>query len=126
MNTFRIALAQINTTVGDFEGNTTKIIQSVKRARELKVDLVAFPELTICGYPPEDLILKTHFVKENLRQLKRIRSVTRSISAIIGLVHRQKNKDYNAAAFLHNGRIIDIYHKIHLPNYGVFDEKRYF
>ena len=76
MNTFRIALAQINTTVGDFEGNTTKIIQSVKRARELKVDLVAFPELTICGYPPEDLILKTHFVKENLRQLKRIRSVT--------------------------------------------------
>ena len=123
---FRIALAQINTTVGDFKGNTDKIVNAIKQARDIKANLVAFPELAICGYPPEDLILKPHFVKENLRQLNKISSTSRSISVVVGLVHQEKGQVYNAAAFLHHGRLVDVYHKILLPNYGVFDEKRYF
>jgi len=123
---FRIALAQINSIVGDFEGNSRKVIELLKKARELKADLLAFPELSLCGYPPEDLVFRTEFVKENLRALKKVISFTKNISLVIGLLHYDRAHTYNAAAFIHNRKLVDIYHKIFLPNYSVFDEKRYF
>jgi NAD+ synthase (glutamine-hydrolysing) len=123
---YRIALAQINSTVGDFEGNTAKIIAYIDKARALKADLVAFPELALCGYPPEDLIFKPSFLKANATYLKKITRHTKNISVVLGFVDSHKNNIYNAAALIHNGKLIDSYRKILLPNYGVFDEKRYF
>ncbi|MBI4834850.1 MAG: NAD+ synthase [Planctomycetes bacterium] len=123
---FRIALAQINPIVGDFKGNTEKIIASIEKARAHSADLIAFPEMALCGYPPEDLVFNRAFTAENTRCLKIIARASKNISAVIGLTHRLKNDIYNAAAFIHNKKIINIYHKIFLPNYGVFDEKRYF
>jgi NAD+ synthase (glutamine-hydrolysing) len=123
---FRIALAQINPTVGDFKGNTEKIIAAIEKARGASADLIAFPEMALCGYPPEDLVFNHAFTAENIRCLKIIARACKNISAVVGLTHRLKNNIYNAAAFIHNRKIIDIYHKIFLPNYGVFDEKRYF
>jgi NAD+ synthase (glutamine-hydrolysing) len=122
---FRIALAQINTTVGDLDGNTEKILRWIERAREAHADLVAFPELTVTGYPPEDLLLKHRFVQQNLDRIHHIAKATAGITAIVGFAHRA-GRLYNAAAILHDGRVADIYHKNALPNYGVFDEKRYF
>lgn len=120
----KIALAQINSTVGDLTGNSQKIVDYIKRAKSLKVDLVVFPELALCGYPPEDLLYKEHFVKDNMKALDLLARETRNIAAIIGFVDRDKNKNiYNAAAFVSNGKTIGIYHKEKLPNYGVFDEK---
>ncbi len=123
---FRIGMAQINTTVGDFTGNRQKIITALKRARSSGVDLLAFPELATCGYPPEDLLFKPSFVTENLKSLEKIISDTSGISAIVGFVDKGDNGIYNAAAIIHDGKLASVYHKIHLPNYGVFDENRYF
>jgi NAD+ synthase (glutamine-hydrolysing) len=125
MRSLRIALAQINPTVGDFEGNVSKIIDYVKKARAAAADVVAFPELALTGYPPEDLLLKTQFIEDNLEALKKVRKNVGDITAIVGFVDR-KDDIYNAAAVIHNGKIIDVYHKMYLPNYGVFDEYRYF
>ncbi len=122
----RIALAQINTTVGDIEGNTKKILEYIRKARAKQADIVAFPELAICGYPPEDLLLKKHFVDDNIKALKMIAKETRGIIAIVGFAHLQDKKIFNAAAVLAEGTIKGIYNKMDLPNYGVFDEKRYF
>ncbi|MCX7698219.1 MAG: NAD+ synthase [Candidatus Goldbacteria bacterium] len=119
-------LAQINTTVGDIEGNTKKIINLIKEARNNDCDLIIFPELTITGYPPEDLLLKDNFIKNNISALKKITSYTENISAVVGFVYKKDKKRYNSAAFLQDGKIKNIYHKIYLPNYSVFDEKRYF
>ncbi|MFC2013014.1 NAD+ synthase [Chloroflexota bacterium] len=121
----RVGMAQINTTVGDFTGNTQKVLETVKRAKASGVDLLAFPELTICGYPPEDLILKPKFIEENLKSLDRVTEATAGITAVIGFVDK-RDDIYNAAAVLHNGKLAGVYHKIYLPNYGVFDENRYF
>ncbi|MCJ7481796.1 MAG: NAD+ synthase [Thermodesulfovibrionales bacterium] len=121
----RIALAQINPTVGDLEGNVSKIIDYLQRAKRLDADLIAFPELAVTGYPPEDLLLKSQFIDDNLQALKRIQESVSDITAIVGFVDR-KNDIYNAAALMHNKEIIDVYHKMYLPNYGVFDEYRYF
>lgn len=121
----RIALAQINPTVGDLEGNVSKIIDYLQRAKRVDADLIAFPELAVTGYPPEDLLLKSQFIDDNLQALKRIQESVSDITAIIGFVDR-KNDIYNAAALIHNKEIIDVYHKVYLPNYGVFDEYRYF
>jgi NAD+ synthase (glutamine-hydrolysing) len=121
----RIALAQINVTVGDLEGNTNKILEYMERARGLGADLVAFPELAVTGYPPEDLLLKPKFVKENLDQLQRIIAASTDITAVVGFVDLCDDL-YNAAAIIQNGRLIGVYHKSYLPTYGVFDEDRYF
>ena len=121
----RVALAQINPTVGDLAGNATKIIEWAERARSEQADLVCFPELAITGYPPEDLVLKPSFVRDNRRQLERVAAATRGITAVVGFVDRE-NEIYNAAAVLCDGKIAGIYHKVFLPNYGVFDEVRYF
>ncbi len=125
MKKVRLALAQINSTVGDIEGNTEKIISLIKEAKAKDCDIIAFPELAITGYPPEDLLFKTSFIKANLKALEKIANHSRNIISIIGFV--DKNKDiYNAAAVLLDGKIVAKYHKNYLPNYGVFDEVRYF
>lgn len=121
-----IALAQINPCVGALQENADKIIGTIKEARRKKVDILVFPELALVGYPPEDLLLKPQFIERNLKILKLIKDETQGIIVILGFIDRLKGRLYNAAAFLTNGTIKDIYHKIHLPNYGVFDEKRYF
>ena len=123
--TFRLALAQINTTVGDIPGNTAKIIDYVERAREARADLVAFPELAITGYPPEDLLFKTSFLQANEEAMKRVIAAAKGIAVVVGYV--QVGPDIaNAAAVGYDGRLIDSYRKMYLPNYGVFDEDRYF
>ncbi|MBS1112362.1 MAG: nadE [Nitrospirae bacterium] len=125
MRSIRIALAQINPTVGDLEGNVSKIIDYLRRAKRLDADLIAFPELALTGYPPEDLLLKSQFIDDNLQALKKIQEGVSDTTAIVGFVDR-KNGLYNAAAVMCNKAIVDVYHKIYLPNYGVFDEYRYF
>jgi NAD+ synthase (glutamine-hydrolysing) len=125
MNTLRVALAQINTTVGDLEGNAGKVIEYTSRARELGADIVAFPELTIPGYPPEDLLLRQAFIRDNEAALQRVIDAVHGITAVVGFVH-QDIDIYNAAAVIHDGGLAGVYDKQFLPNYGVFDEKRYF
>jgi len=120
-----VALAQINPTVGDLAGNEQKIGEQIARAREEQVDVIAFPELAVPGYPPEDLLLKPGFIAANLACLKRIARLTSGIIAIVGFVD-QTDDLYNAAAVLHEGRVAAVYHKEYLPNYAVFDEDRYF
>jgi len=123
----RVALAQINPTVGDLAGNKEKIIQYIAKAREYEVDIVVFPELAVCGYPPEDLLLKDYFVKDNVKALKSLLKETRGLTAVVGFVDQDKEGHlYNAAAVMIDGKLKTIYHKQELPNYGVFDEKRYF
>ncbi|OIO39665.1 MAG: hypothetical protein AUJ72_00235 [Candidatus Omnitrophica bacterium CG1_02_46_14] len=127
MPKLKIVLAQINTTVGELEGNRDKIRGAIKIAQAKRADLVTFPELATTGYPPEDILHKSHFVTENLRILRSLVSETQGIVAVIGFVDRDASgRLYNAAALIKNKKIIYVYHKIHLPNYGVFDEKRYF
>jgi NAD+ synthase (glutamine-hydrolysing) len=125
MRRLRIGLGQINTTVGDFSGNTKKILDTISDARSLGVDMLAFPELAVCGYPPEDLLFKPHFLQENLQSLKKIVKGTEGITVVVGFVDAREDI-YNAAAVIHDGKLIHVYHKIFLPNYGVFDEFRYF
>ncbi|MBI5699395.1 NAD+ synthase [Candidatus Saganbacteria bacterium] len=122
----KLALAQINPTVGDLPGNTRKIMDFISRAREQEADLVVFPELAITGYPPEDLLLKPQFISDNLASLKEIVKFSKGIAVYLGFVDRDRKGIYNAGAFIENGRLKKIYHKINLPNYAVFDEKRYF
>lgn len=125
MKKLRLALAQINSSVGDIEGNTEKIIEYIKKAREYEVDIIAFPELAVTGYPPEDLLLKPSFIEKNIKYLKNIAKESRGIISIVGFVDKVEDI-YNAAAVLLDGRVVTKYHKNFLPNYGVFDEMRYF
>src|SRR3990172_2456443 len=126
MRTLRIGLAQINTTVGDLDGNVAKILEYAGRARELGCDIVAFPELAVTGYPPEDLLLRRSFIVDNLAALKRIvEGAPKGIALVVGFVD-EEDDIYNAAAVIHDGRLAGVYHKQFLPNYGVFDENRYF
>jgi len=125
MTILRIALAQINPTVGDLVGNEAKIIQNIARARGADVDIVVFPELAIPGYPPEDLLLKPSFVEANLAALARIAKATSGVTAVVGFVDRDDDI-FNAAAVIHNQAVAGTYHKTFLPNYSVFDEERYF
>jgi NAD+ synthase (glutamine-hydrolysing) len=122
----RIGMAQINTTVGDYSGNRQKILQAIKLARSSGVDILAFPELAVCGYPPEDLLFKPEFIAENLKSLDKIAKESSGIDIIIGFVDDGDEGIYNAAGIIHDGELAGIYHKIYLPNYGVFDEDRYF
>lgn len=126
MSLIRIALAQINTTVGDLDGNAVKVAAAIKKAKDADVHIVTFPELAICGYPPEDLLLKPQFLIDSRAALKSIVNSTDEIVAVIGFPDFIGDKVYNAAALISNGEILAIYHKVELPNYGVFDEKRYF
>ena len=121
----RIALAQINPVVGDLAGNARLIVDRIASARDIGADLVCFPELALTGYPPEDLVLKPSFVRDNLSQLSFVARATTGISAVVGFVD-QSAGIFNAAAFLHEGEVKAVYHKVFLPNYGVFDEKRYY
>src|SRR3989338_8710946 len=122
----RIAIAQINCIVGDLRGNSRKIVEYLKTARGLGVDLISFPELSITGYPPEDLLLKNNFVNDNLETLKKLVKSVNDTIVILGFVDKKGKDIYNAAAVLYKGEVKGIYHKMLLPNYGVFDEKRYF
>jgi len=127
MDNIRVAIAQINTIVGDIKGNSRKIKRNIKKAHDNHADIVVFPELTITGYPPEDLLYRHDFIEENLTALNKIAKYSKGkdILVILGFVDLDTDI-YNAAASIYNGQIINIYHKIFLPNYGVFDEKRYF
>jgi len=125
MRTIRISMAQTNPTVGDLAGNRDKIIDYIGRAKKQAADIVAFTELAVTGYPPEDLVLKPQFVKDNLRTLREIAKATFGITAIVGFVNGNDHL-YDAAAVVSNGKLVYVYHKMLLPNYGVFDEYRYF
>ncbi len=125
MRTLRIGLCQINTTVGDIEGNTKKILDYIERGKKMGAELLAFPEMAITGYPPEDLLLMPRFIEANLKAIQKIAKATPSITALVGFVDK-KGDIYNAAALLHNGKMVGSYSKTFLPNYGVFDEDRYF
>jgi len=125
MTILRMALAQINPIVGDLTGNEHKIVSFISRARELGADVVALPELSVPGYPPEDLLLKPSFVQANLDTLQRIAGSVTGITAVVGFVDRDDDI-HNAAAVIHEGQVAAVYHKIYLPNYSVFDEDRTF
>lgn len=122
----KIALAQSNFTVGDIEGNSKKIKKNIAEAVKNMSDIIVFPELALCGYPPLDLILEDEFIEANERHILEIASQTKHIVAIVGYVRRYNNKLWNAVAVIQNGKIYAHVHKINLPTYDVFDELRYF
>jgi NAD+ synthase (glutamine-hydrolysing) len=123
---WRIAVAQINCTVGDLEGNCRKIVSHIEQARGFGADVVTFPELTVTGYPPEDLLLKPKFVEDNLKAIRTVATAVPDMVAVVGFVNRKEKKIYNSAAIIYRGEIRGVYNKSLLPNYGVFDEIRYF
>ncbi|MCZ6614788.1 MAG: NAD+ synthase [Chloroflexi bacterium] len=125
MHTFRLAMAQMNPTVGDLDGNTRTILRLIGEARTLGADLVAFPEMALTGYPPEDLLLKPQFVHDSLKFRDQVVAQTQDIAVVLGCVDRNEHL-YNTAAVAYDGKLVGVYHKIYLPNYGVFDERRYF
>ena len=122
----RIALAQINSTVGDLAGNVGRIVAGIEQAREAGAGVVTFPELAICGYPPEDLLLKSSFLRDSCDALEEVAEKSEGIFVVVGFAEMIDGKVYNAAAVIHDTHVIGIYRKTELPNYGVFDEKRYF
>lgn len=126
MSTIRLALAQINPIVGDIEGNTNLIVSSIEQARGEGADIVALPELAISGYPPEDLLMKGDFIQANERALRKVAAQSKGITAIVGFVERHDEHLFNAAALVTDGEVRVVYRKHNLPNYGVFDEERYF
>jgi NAD+ synthase (glutamine-hydrolysing) len=142
MRLFRIAMVQMNPTVGDVEGNVRRIRTWMREAQKAKADLVAFPELAITGYPPEDLLLKPSFLEDNRRALDEVIRHCQNMTAVIGYVAKGKPSKmsvdhpmvvsagrydlFNAAAIITDRQPVTIYHKWYLPNYGVFDESRYF
>jgi NAD+ synthase (glutamine-hydrolysing) len=121
----RVALAQINPTVGDVDGNAAKIAERIAAAREQGAALVVFPELALTGYPPEDLLLKTSFLERAAAALEELAAQTREIVALVGFPEGADDV-YNSAAVLAGGEVAAVYRKMYLPNYGVFDEQRYF
>ena len=125
MRQLRIGLAQLNVCVGDVEGNARRVLGEIERARALGVDLVAFPELCLTGYPPEDLLFRSAFIEANLRALDQVARASTGLIVVVGFVDRQDDI-MNAAAVCHDGAVAGVYHKQYLPNYGVFDENRYF
>jgi len=121
----RIALAQINAVLGDIAGNEARIAEQIAAARDAGAQLVCFPELALTGYPPEDLLLKEHFLADARAALERLAQGTYGIVALVGYPERAEDV-YNSAAVLADGAVHASYRKLHLPNYGVFDEVRYF
>ncbi len=126
-STLRIVMAQLNTLVGDIEGNAGQVIAAARRARdEFKADAIVFPELTLSGYPPEDLLLRTGLHNRVLAALEEVNREVSGIDVVVGYPHAASGGLYNAASLLRDGHTAATYHKHHLPNYSVFDEKRYF
>jgi len=125
MRTLRIALSQINPTVGDLDGNFERIAAAIERARQQGADLLALPEMAITGYPPEDLLLKPSFIDRALERTRALLPLSRGLTVVVGTIEREIDL-YNAAAVLHDGEWMGTYRKRYLPNYGVFDENRYF
>src|SRR5919198_4882684 len=121
----RLALAQINTVVGDLDGNRALILERLEEARAAGAGLVLFPELAVTGYPPEDLLLRPGFLRAAERSLRQIARACRGIAALVGTPHFDRDL-YNACAVCAGGEVKAIYRKRFLPNYGVFDEDRYF
>jgi NAD+ synthase (glutamine-hydrolysing) len=126
MKNLKICLAQVNVTVGDIKGNTQKIITSAKEAVENKADLIIFPEMAVTGYPPEDLLLKKRFIAGNMAAIREVASKTGNACVVAGFIKSARSGVYNSAAIMRNKKIEAVYDKMELPNYGVFDEKRYF
>ncbi len=125
MSILRAGICQINSTVGDLSGNYEKIIDFSSRAKKAGCHMAVFPELALCGYPPEDLVFKKSFLKKNQEYLKRLAEKTKDLIVVVGFVNY--NEDiFNSAAVIYDYEVKDIYNKIHLPNYGVFDEERHF
>ena len=123
----KFTLAQINPTVGDLAGNMAKIIRHCESARdELAGDVIIFPELAVSGYPPEDLLLRKDFLAQCDRSLAELTSSVRGITVIVGHPLSENGKVFNALSVLRDGEVLARYRKRHLPNYAVFDEKRYF
>ena len=122
----KIAIAQINCTVGDLAGNVARILEFVARARKLSADVLITPELTLCGYPPEDLLLRNDFYRDCDAALARLASSVQGITVVVGHPQQIGQKRYNAASVIQNGGVTATYHKHALPNYTVFDEQRYF
>ena len=116
----RVALAQLNVTVGDIPGNTRKIVASLEEARAQHAQLVVFPELAVNGYPPEDLLIKTHFLAAGRRALDEIAENVEDMVALVGFAEHAVDV-YNSLAVIGDGRVQGIYRKMFLPNYGVFD-----
>jgi len=125
MRLLRIGLAQINPTVGDLDGNIARIRASIERARAIGVDLLAFPEMVVPGYPPEDLLLKPAFIQGCIDRTRDLAGDSRGMTVVVGTLERDGDL-YNSAAILHDGRWVGTARKRYLPNYGVFDENRYF
>ena len=123
----RVALGQVNSTVGDLDGNVDRMRGWTERAAASGADVILFPELAVTGYPPEDLVLRREFVRDNLEALGELaRATAGACDVIVGFVDRTDVGRHNAAALLRNGAVVARYHKCKLPNYGVFDEQRYF
>lgn len=125
-STLRIGLAQINPLVGDLSGNLLKIEESYRRAVAADCAVVVFGELTLTGYPPEDLVLKKAFVHDNVEAVRAFAATTGPCAAVVGFVDTIGDQLFNAAALCCDGRVVSVYHKQLLPNYSVFDEERYF
>ncbi len=126
MRSYRIGLAQINQTVGDIDGNVGRIRESLATARDGGCAIVAFPELAVTGYPPEDLLLRRAFCEASRKAVDEIVGDTAGIIAVVGFVDWVDGSPFNSAAVIADGKWVDTYHKRRLPNYGVFDEERYF
>ena len=125
MSRLTVALAQIDSTVGDLDGNAEKIRSGIDRARSAGAQLVIFPELALTGYPPEDLLIKQHFLRRTAERMEELAEAAEDVVALVG--YPQLRDDvYNACAVLADGAIQAVYRKTYLPNYGVFDEQRYF
>jgi NAD+ synthase (glutamine-hydrolysing) len=122
----RLALCQMNATVGDLEGNAGLIRAGIERALHAQANIVLFPELALTGYPPEDLLLREHFLADTRVHLDELASTVEAIVVIVGFPERAQGGVFNSAAILASGEVQTVYRKVHLPNYGVFDEQRYF
>src|SRR5215470_382289 len=125
-NMVKIAIAQINCVVGDLAGNAAKIQRYAEEARAAGASLLLTPELALCGYPPEDLLLREGFYRDCVSALERLAGAVSGITVIVGHPQSSEGKHYNAASVIRDGRILGTYHKRTLPNYTVFDEERYF
>ncbi|MCL5986782.1 MAG: NAD+ synthase, partial [Actinobacteria bacterium] len=122
----RIALCQLDFTVGDISGNVRKVLDALTECRDYGAEIFIFPELAISGYPPEDLLFKKDFIRDVKVGLEKIAGEVRKELLIVGFPEQYEDELYNSAAILNNGKVIGTYRKACLPNYGVFDEKRYF
>src|SRR6185503_13564955 len=122
----KISIAQLNATVGDLAGNAARIAEFAERARQAGAELVVTPEFALCGYPPEDLLLREDFLEACDRALADLAARTSGITLVVGHPRAQEGKRYNSASVIQHGKVTGVYDKQVLPNYMVFDEERYF